>query len=40
MNKYVHFTIITSTKEGNLRLEGGGAHYETLSPKDTRKYVF
>jgi hypothetical protein len=26
-NKYVHFTLIVSTKEGNLRLENGSPHY-------------
>jgi hypothetical protein len=25
--KYVHFTLIVSTKESNLRLEAGNAHY-------------
>jgi hypothetical protein len=25
--KFVHFTLIASTKEGNLRLEAGNAHY-------------
>ena len=25
--KYVHFTLIASTKAGNLRLEAGNAHY-------------
>ena len=38
--KYVHFTLIASTKTGNLRLEPGNAHYETLKPDSSRDYFF
>lgn len=38
--KYVHFTLIASTKEANLRLETGNAHYETLKSGAERDYVF
>ena len=38
--KYIHFTIIASTKESNMRLEAGSAHYETIPAQNTVDYVF
>ncbi len=38
--KYVHFTLIATTKESNLRLEPGNPHYETLKPSTSRNYIF
>lgn len=40
LKKFVHFTMIASTQSGNMRLEPGVAHYETLHSKDRRDYVF
>lgn len=31
--KFVHFTLIASTNNTNMRLEAGIAHYETLKPE-------
>ena len=39
-SKWIHFTIIASTKEGNMRLEPGIAHYENIKPKGSKDYVF
>jgi hypothetical protein len=39
-NKWIHFTLIASTKEGNMRLEPGVAHYDNIKPSDTKDYVF
>lgn len=30
--KFVHFTLIASTHESNMRLDSGIPHYETLKP--------
>jgi hypothetical protein len=38
--KWIHFTLIASTKDGNMRLEPGVAHYENIKSKDTKDYVF
>ena len=40
LDKYVHFTLIASTKETNMRLESGVAHYETIPSKNSVDYVF
>lgn len=39
-DKFVHFTLIASTSETNLRLDPGIVHYETLKPKGYKDVVF
>lgn len=39
-SKWIHFTLIASTKEGNMRLEPGFAHYDNIKPKEAKDYVF
>jgi hypothetical protein len=38
--KFVHFTLIASTKNSNMRLEPGIAHYETLKSEESKVYAF
>jgi hypothetical protein len=40
MKKFVHFTLIASTNNTNMRLEPGIAHYETLKPEQSKVYAF
>jgi len=40
LKKAVHFTLLVSTKEGNVRLEAGTSHFETIKAQTTRDYVF
>lgn len=40
ISKYIHFTILISTKDGNVRLESGVAHFETIPSEETRDFVF
>ncbi len=38
--KFVHFTLIVSTNNTNMRLEPGIAHYETLKSEEGKVYAF
>ena len=39
-DKFVHFTLIATTGETNMRLEPGIAHYETFKPEEHKDFVF
>lgn len=39
-SKWIHFTLIATTRDANMRLEPGMAHYDNIQPKDSKDYVF
>lgn len=39
LDKYIHFTLLVSTKEGNVRLEPGVSQFETIPADETRDFV-
>lgn len=40
LKKYIHFTLLVSTQEGNVRLEPAISHFENIKADETRDFVF